>query len=40
MLLEDVEKVIFVKDRDQVVDPKIYVEMMYDIDSEKWMEAL
>ena len=29
-----------VENRDQVVDSKIYDEMMYDIDFKKWMEAI
>ena len=40
MLSEDIEKVFLDGDRDQVVDPKTYDKMMYDIDFEKWMEAI
>ena len=40
MLTEDIEKVFFVGDRDQVDDPKTYDEVMSDIDFKKWLNAM
>ena len=39
ILIENLEKVFLMGDRDIRNDPKIYDEAMLDIDSEKWMEA-
>ena len=37
MLIEDVKKIFFIGDKDHGDDPKIYDEVMSDIDSEKWL---
>ena len=40
ILLEDLEKAFFVRDRDIRNDPKTYDEAMLDINSEKWIETI
>ena len=37
---EDLEKVFFMGDRDIRNDPKTYNEVILDVDSERWMEAM
>ena len=40
MLSEDIEELFLMEDWDQIVDPKIYDEAMYDINFEEWMEVI
>ena len=40
MIIEDVEEIFFVGDREHGGDPKTYNEVMSDIDSEKWLSAM
>ena len=40
ILIENLEKVFLVGDRNIRNDPKTYDEAMLDVDSEKWMEAM
>ena len=40
ILIEDLEEVFLIEDRDIRNDPKTYDEVMLDVDSEKWMEVM
>ena len=40
MLEEDVEKIFLMGDMDHIDDPKIFDEMMSDINSEKYLKAM
>ena len=40
ILIENLEEVFLVRDRDIRNDPKTYDEVMLDIDSEKWIEVM
>ena len=40
MLVEDVEKIFFIGDKGHGDDPKTYDEMMLDINSKKWLNAM
>ena len=40
ILTEDLEEAFLVEDRDLSNDPKTYNEVMLDVDSKKWMEAM
>ena len=40
MLEENVEKIFLIGDGDHVDDPKIYDEVMSDIDYKKWLNAI
>ena len=40
MLIEDIEKIFLMKDRGHGDDPNTFDEVMFDIDSEKWLDAM
>ena len=40
MFIEEVEKIFLIEDKDNRNDLKIYDEVMSDIDSEKWLNAM
>ena len=40
MIIEEVQKVFLVGDKEHVDDPKIYDKMMSNIDSKKWLNAM
>ena len=40
MFMEKVKKIFLMRDRDHGDDPNTFDEMMFDIDFEKWLDAM
>ena len=40
MLIEEVEEMFLMEDKDHDDDPNIFDEAIFDIDSEKWLDAI
>ena len=40
MLMEEVKKIFFMRDKDHDDDPNIFDEVMSDIDFEKWLDTM